>query len=204
MTFLLAGYDTTANSLSFTLYLLATHPEAQQAAASECAAANLASINTLEELQSAIPYTYACFNESMRIFPPGFVAARWSDADVEVGRYRIPRGTSVLINIIGMHHNENYFPQPDQFRPERFMAGNPENDARPEHAFLPFGLGPRACIGARFAVLSALLCLVALLRRVEFELDSARVGQELQIKSILTLGPKHGIPLKVKGRKVSA
>ena len=88
----MAGYDTTNNSLSFTLYLLARHPDCQERASKECAALDLSSVHCLEDLQKALPFTYACLNEALRMYPPGFVTMRYAEAAVQVGPYRIPRG----------------------------------------------------------------------------------------------------------------
>ena len=153
-TFLAAGLDTTATTITMTLFYLAKYPDLQDRAARECAKLDLEQLASLEGLQAEIPFTHACIKEAMRLAPPGYLLTRMPLTDLQLGPYKIPKGVKVGFNIYALHYNPKYFPDPKRFRPDRFMAGDPEMDRRPPNTFLPFGLGARNCIGQRFAVLT--------------------------------------------------
>ena len=136
----------------------------------------------------------------MRLLPAAPITLRELQEPLVFKGYSLPRGTRLAICIICMHHDQKFFADPDKYRPERFMPGNPENESRPKNAFLPFGLGPRNCLGYRFALLQALWCLAVLLPRVKFDLDERRRDEELQLKVTITMAPKDGVWLKAVRR----
>ena len=107
-----------------------------------------------------------------------------------------------MFNFIGMYHNPRYFPQPAKFRPERFLAGDLENEARHPYAFLPFGLGPRNCMGQKLALLAGLTTLAVVLPAIRFELDVARVDKPVKLTAgTVSLAPAEGVWLRVMPRK---
>jgi cytochrome P450 len=136
----------------------------------------------------------------MRLYPPVYLISRRCTRDVEVGPYKIARGTLVIINIVGIHRRPDLYPDPERFDPERF---SPEREKLlPKQAYLPFSGGPRVCIGNHFAMMEAQLILGTWLRRLRFELldQSQRVERE----ALITLRPKGGLPLRVRERRVQA
>lgn len=218
-TFLLAGYETTSLALSYTLYLLAKHPDIQQRARAELDALGEGPI-AYEDL-SKLPYTEACFLEAMRMYPP--VSALLALARVPTGQaadivlpakdggsggegeggtvFHIPAGSRVGLSIYTIHHDPKHFPEPEVFRPERFLAGSAEAAARHPGAYFPFGLGPRKCVGYRFAQEEGVLCLARLLRRFELRLDPQRHSGPLDLRTSVTIVPQGGIWLQVSSRK---
>lgn len=99
-----------------------------------------------------------------------------------------------------MHYDPKYFRDPEKYRPERFLPGDAEFVSRPSSAFLPFGVGPRSCLGYRFALLQAMICLACLLPAVRVELDESRTDEVLELNEAITLGPKNGVWLKTMPR----
>src|SRR5262249_46973988 len=146
MTLFLAGHETTAIALTWTFYLLARHPEVRAKMEAELDAvlpSNAASIS-LEDLKR-LPYTLAVFKEAMRIYPPVYMVTRRATTDVEIGEWKIKKGSIVIVNIIGIHRREDLWPNPSTYDPERFM-GEREKQL-PRCTFMPFGAGSRVCIG---------------------------------------------------------
>jgi cytochrome P450 len=194
MTIFLAGHETTANALAWSLYLLAGHPAAYDRLLEEVDAALGDRPPALADL-SRLPYTLAVLKESMRLYPPAFMVGRRALRDVTLGGHRVPRKTILLVNIYGMHHSADHFHNPDAFDPGRFLG---EAEKRiPRGAYLPFGAGPRVCIGNHFALMEGHLILAALGRRVRFDLVP---GQEIVPQALMTLRPRHGIRMRVRRR----
>ncbi|TQF01880.1 cytochrome P450 [Kitasatospora acidiphila] len=163
---LLAAHHTTGVAVSWTLHLLGGHPEVADRVAAELdrvlgdrAVPDYADLRRL-------PYLEMVLKESMRLYPPGPYGARETTEPLALGPYRIPAGAVVFYPIWAVHLNPDVWPEPELFRPERFT---PERVARrPRLAWLPFGLGPRACEGAALAMVEAQLLLAVLLRRFRF------------------------------------
>ena len=163
-TFLLAGMETTANSLAFSIYLLATHPEAEARlmaeidalAASKAGAGSDACAEGLPDLVpedlERLPFTGAVLSEAMRLYTPTAFAIRDAAEDIQLGDYLIPKGVNILLSIYNIHRNSAYWPQPEAFRPERFLPEGQDLAQRHPHAYLPFGAGPRMCVGYKFAL----------------------------------------------------
>ncbi|WP_228542113.1 cytochrome P450 [Nocardia sp. XZ_19_369] len=165
---MLAAHHTTGVAISWTLYLLAQHPDVADRVAEEL-------VNVLGERPAPdyadlkrLTYLKMVLEESMRLYPPGPYGAREISEDLRVGDYSIPAGTTIFYPIWAVHLNPEYWPQPEVFRPERFSAA--ESAGRPRLAYIPFGLGPRSCEGAALAMVEAQLVLAVLLRRFRFEL----------------------------------
>lgn len=156
MTLFVAGHDTLANSLTFSLALLARHPEVADRLARESAEVLEGRAPTYEDLEK-LPYALQVFKEALRLFPPAYLAGRETLEAVELGGYEIPPKTTVFVSIYGMHRRPDLFPDPERFDPDRFL---PEAEkARPRGAYIPFSDGPRICIGNHFALLEGQIVL---------------------------------------------
>lgn len=163
--FLLAGHETSASSLTFTLQLLGRHPEVQERIREEVAAVVGDGPPSPAHVHSGLPYTTAVVKEATRLYPIVPFIPRHADTDCEIDGHIIPAGTDILVSVWSIHHDPDIWPDPETFRPERFLAG-PTHD---RYAWLPFGAGSRACIGQHFAMMEAVAALAILSRRVEIE-----------------------------------
>lgn len=157
ITLLLAGYETTANALTWTLYLLAAHPET-------AADLRLAGDDAREYAQMA-------FYEAMRLYPPAWVLGRRAMEDVQVNGYQVAANTVVAVSPFVLHRQANYWQQPEVFQPERFAPGHEYMHPHNFH-YLPFGKGPRQCIGKDMALLEAAIILPAILQRYRLTIDN--------------------------------
>jgi cytochrome P450 len=194
MTLFLAGHETTANALSWTWYLLAQHPQVYARLRAEVDMVLAGRSPTLADLE-ALPYTLRVLKESMRLYPPAYIMLRYTIAPITVGGHRVPRGALLVLSPYTLHRRPDCFPDPERFDPERFA---PEAEARlPRNAYLPFGAGPRSCIGNHFALMEAHLVLATLAQRVTFELVR---GQRVDTEPLITLRPRNGIQMIVRRR----
>lgn len=199
MNIFLAGHETTANALTWTFYLLAKHPSVRARMERELDEHLSGRTPALSDL-AKLPYTLRVFKEAMRLYPPAFVIARRALRDVEIGGHTIRKGEIALVNIIGMHHNPAYFSEPERFDPERFT---PEAEkALPKNAFMPFGAGPRVCIGNHFALMEGHLALAALAQRVRLELPLG--APDAVMEPLVTLRPRGEMPMIVRRRAAEA
>lgn len=173
-----AGHETTANALTFTLTLLAKHPEVLFKVKNEIQA--LTTQNPLENL-SELNYTKQCVDESLRLYPPAWITDRVNTEDDTIGDYHIKKGTMIGVSIYEMHRNKNYWEQPNSFIPERFEAHNKERSKY----YMPFGAGPRLCIGNNFAIYEMILTLKHVIESFEI---STKV-QDIKFNSLITLKP---------------
>jgi cytochrome P450 len=169
--FLLAGYETTANTLAFAVFLLARNAGPLSQLLSEID--NNHQYLSLEStnrgvLSARFPFAELCVKETLRLFPPGAALLREAARDTHVSGWAIPCGTKVAISVFSIHRDERYWVEPNSFRPERFQPGS--KLCKNPHAFMPFGAGVRSCVGARFAMQELVLVLVELLSRVTFTL----------------------------------
>lgn len=159
--FLLAGYETVATTLSFTLFCLAAHPEHMQKVQQEVDA-KLNKKSADYTSASELTYLEMCINEALRLFPPGFIVNRDANEDVEIRGIHIPKGMTVNIPVYVIHRDPDIWPDPLNFDPERH---SPEAKAsRHPFSFLPFGMGPRNCIGMRFALLEIKMAIASILQ----------------------------------------
>jgi len=184
-TLYLAGHETTALWLAYAAWRLAMHPEAAEAVRDEARAVGDAP--GLEDVPR-LTYTAAFLDETLRLHPPAWGIGREAIAPIPVGDYTIPTGDTVWAFPWAPHRDPRWWPEPLAFRPERFL-GPP---SWPRFAFLPFGGGPRVCIGQHFARMEAVLCLAAIARRVRF-----RDPAPLAYLASVTLRPVGGVPLTV-------
>jgi cytochrome P450 len=172
--FLMAGYDSLADSLTWTAYLLA-QPENRRAL--RCMQDEIDRLSAVREPQfddlRAYEYVEAVFNEGMRMLPAA-VMIRACTQDAVVNGYSIRKGTTVLCPAAAMHHNPLHYDAPDVFRPERFLASSTADAAkRARHAHMPFGVGPRMCIAYRFALEQGKLALIRIFKRFEFAVHAS-------------------------------
>ncbi len=163
LTFILAGHETTARALGWTLHLLSRQPEHMARLQGEADALDVSQPKWADSL----PWTRAVLEETMRLFPPAPTMARTALADDEVGGQKIKAGATVIISPWILQRHKLLWDAPDAFRPERFL---PENrKAVDRYAYIPFSAGPRVCIGAAFAIQEAMIALAAILRVAEVE-----------------------------------
>ncbi len=195
MTLFLAGHETTANALAWTLYLLSRHPGVYERLRAEVDRELEGRRPALHDLPR-LPYVLQVFKEAMRLFPPAYIIGRQAIREVTIGPHRLPPETTVFINIYGMHRRALYFPDPEKFDPDRFQIEAEKQMVR--SSYIPFGGGPRSCIGSQFAMLEGHLVLAALAQRVTFEAPNDRV---IEPEPLITLRPSGGVPLLVRRRR---
>ena len=191
VTFLAAGHETTAKALTWTLYLLARAPQWQDRILAEVRAVVGTGTLGAQHIER-LPITRAVLKEAMRLYPPAPVMTRVAGETIELGTETIKPGTFMVIPIFALHRHRKLWPDPDRFDPERFTPEREAQYARTQ--FMPFGFGPRTCIGASFAMMEATAILATLVRRARFEWDGLHVPEPV---SRVTLRPKGGMPLKV-------
>jgi cytochrome P450 len=187
MQLLVAGHETSSNALSWLLYLLSSRPDC------------LAKLH--EEFDAVLggaPLTYShvpklefaaqVVQEGLRLYPPFWMVDRMALSDDRAGDVVIPRGSTVVVFIYGVHHSVRHWDNPEHFDPERFTKANEK--LRTPQTWLPFGAGPRGCIGGNYAMLQILMILSVLLRKYEFQLVP---DQTIEARPMVILRPKHGI-----------
>jgi cytochrome P450 len=194
VTLLLAGHETTALVLSWTIYLLAQHPEVAHRMGAEIDQVLEGRDPGPDDL-AGLPFTRAVLQETMRLYPPAWGIGRECLTDVELGGYRIRRGTQIFMLAYATQRDSRWFEDPNSFTPERWAP-----DYRPpRYAYFPFGGGPRYCVGSNFAMLEATLLLVILSRAWRFDLSPEHVHQ---LQPSVTLRPRFGV--RVRLRRVEA
>ncbi|MBZ0287575.1 MAG: cytochrome P450, partial [Anaerolineae bacterium] len=195
MTLFFAGHETTANTLTWAWYLLAGHADVREKLWSEVDTTLAGRAPTLADLQN-LPYSDQVIKEALRLYPPAPGMNREPIEDVTVGGYDVPKGVQLSLSIYAMQRSARYFENPEQFDPERF---SPEREKQiPRYAYLPFGGGPRVCIGNMFAMMEARLVLATVAARYDLALlpEPAVVPEQL-----VTIRPRYGIQMKTLARK---
>ncbi len=194
ITFLLAGHETTALSLSWAWYLLSQNPEAEQKLHQELQQVLGGRAPEAADMPQ-LTYTEKVIKEAMRLYPPGWAVARTALKDCQVGGYRLRRDDNVVISQWVMHRDARFFTNPEKFDPDRW---SPDRTATvPKYAYFPFGAGPRGCVGQSFAMMEAILLLATIAQRFTFQLlpDHPVVPMPS-----VTLRPKHGIRMVLHSR----
>jgi cytochrome P450 len=186
-----AGHETTANLLSWSLYLLAGHPDVLAKLREELDRVLQGKVPDTEDLQQLV-YAKAVLNESMRLRPPAGILLRKVNEDTEVDGYSLRAGRLAIFSIFNIHHHPDFWPQPERFDPERFLI--PENR---QFSFIPFGKGERICIGSHFALLESQLLLSMIVQHCDLQLLN---NDEVEVEMAVTLRPKGGIPVRIKWR----
>jgi cytochrome P450 len=194
MTLFLAGHETTANALFWTLLLLAENPEARAEIEAEIDAVLGERPLRYEDLPR-LPLTLAALKEGMRLYPPAYILGRRAVREVKLGGHTLLPNTVVFINIAGMHRRPDLFPDAGRFELRRF-EGNREK-SMPRYAYMPFGAGPRICIGNHFALMEGHILLATLLRRVRL----ARPRDEVGTTPLITLRPRGDTRMAVTRRR---
>ena len=194
MTLYLAGHETTALTLAWSWYLLSQNPNVENELVSEWQHVLAGATPTADQLHR-LPYTAAVIAESMRLYPPVYVIGREATDDLELGGYRVKRGYTVLMSQWVNHRDPRYFPEPEEFHPERWENGLAKRI--PKFAYYPFGGGQRLCVGSSFALMEAAIILAAVGQRYRFTLDPDVV---IDIKPQITLLPANGIPATLERR----
>lgn len=194
LTFLAAGHETTANALAWILYLLALYPDTEAAVVSELTSV-VGERPSRAQPFDRLAFTRAVVNEALRLYPPAPFMGREALGRDDIAGHRIEKGTQILISPWILHRHRRLWDDPDSFRPERFMP--PHDGDIPRGAFIPFGLGPRVCIGRAFAVQEILLVLATILPTFRFRLvDPDAVSPQTRI----TLRPAGGMSMIVTTR----
>ena len=192
---LLGASETTGTALTWAIYLLAKFPEVQARAYEEVCRATAS--RPLDGAMAAdLVYLEAVFNEAMRLYPPAYATSRQATEEVEIAGYRVPAGAQVQLILYCTHRDERWFEEASSFRPERFLASTENPIDR--FAFLPFGAGPRACIGKGLAMLEGVLTLANLLKHCRIELGSGQ--QDLQLEPQISLHPRGGLRVQLTQR----
>jgi len=194
LTFFLAGHETTAKALTWTLYLLARAPYWQHRILEE-----VRQVAGQGRIQSdhidKLAVTTQVLKESMRLYPPAPIMSRQASVDAELGGVPIKAGTQIIIPIYAIQRHRRYWPDPDRFDPTRFA---PENEAKiPRYHYMPFGAGPRICIGMAFAMIEAVAILATLVRAASFATPPNHAPEPV---SRVTLQPAGGMRLSVRMR----
>ena len=195
MTLYLAGHETTALTLSWSWYLIATHPIVETKLLEEWSRVLAGRSPTPDDLPN-LPYTDAVIAEAMRVYPPVYLIGREATADLELGGYRVRKGYTVFMSQWVSHRDPRYFgPDPEAFRPERWLDGLAK--LIPKYAYYPFGGGPRVCIGNTFALMEAAILLATVGQCYRFTVDA---GAVIDTNPQITLLPKYGIPATLEPR----
>jgi cytochrome P450 len=193
MTLFLAGHETTALALSWSWYLLASHPEAEKkfhAELEEVLGGRTPEVSDLPRLK----YTDMIAKETMRLYPPAYAVGREAIEDTELGGFPVPKGTQIFAFQWTTHRDPRFFDEPSAFKPERWADGMSEQ--LPKYAYFPFGGGPRQCIGNYFAMMEIVLLLATIGQRFRFSL----LDKKVEVLPVLSLRPKSGIKVQLHHR----
>jgi cytochrome P450 len=193
VTFLAAGHDTSAHGLTWALYLVASHARTERQLLAEIEAVAGNTPITAEHLPR-LKFCAQVIKEALRLYPPSAGLARTAERDIVVGGHRIRKGQLVLIPTYAIHRSPAHWDNPDAFIAERFAEDRPQ-PAR--NIYLPFGIGPRICIGATFAMAEMTAILATLVRAVKIIPDPSRPPR---IRVSFTLKPDGGLPVSVEPR----
>ncbi|HYQ70271.1 cytochrome P450 [Actinophytocola sp.] len=192
VTLLLAGHETTASTLSWTFYLLDRHPEVWERVHAEVVEVLGDRPPTYEDLHR-LRFTTMVIQEVMRLYPPVWLLPREAREADEIGGYHVAAGSDVLICPYTLHRHPDFWAEPDRFDPDRFSPGGAAG--RPRYAYIPFGAGPRVCVGSSLGLLEATIVTAAVVR----ELRLATVpGYEARAEPMLTLRVRGGLPMTVR------
>ncbi|XP_048759592.2 cytochrome P450 3A9-like [Ostrea edulis] len=194
--FLLAGFDTTASTMTFMSYCLATNPEIQEKLIDEIDSVLGNELPTYDNVLK-VDYLDWVFSETLRFYPPAVRLNRKSKTEIDIAGYKIPKDVDLSFAIYAVHRDPEYWPDPDKFDPERFSPENKGNHH--PYAYLPFGHGPRNCIGQRLAAMEAKCAIVYILQHYRF-VTCDETETPLQLSKRFLLKPLNGVKLKLEER----
>jgi hypothetical protein len=177
-----AGHETTANALSFTLFLLAKHPEIQEKVYQEIQD-NVSPDMEILDWISQLPFTQQCIEESMRLYPPAYIIDRMAKEDIGIGDFSFSKGTLLLMSVYELHRHSDFWNHPESFIPERFSK---EHKKEMGSYYYPFGAGPRMCIGNSFALYEMIMTLVEILSTYQI----ASISETIELNPLISLKPK--------------
>lgn len=183
-----AGHETTATALAWTLFLLAQHPRVLADLRDELDGTLHGDAPTVEQM-NALPLLDGVIKESLRLIPPGLLFLRVTQEPTSFGPYTVPPGTRVLWTPVVTHRMPDLYPQPDRFRPDRWATIDPS-----PYEYLPFGAGPRRCLGATFATMEMKLILPVVLQRYSLAL---RPQARIALGGSFLATPRHGLPMRL-------
>ena len=196
LTLFVAGHETTAAALTWTWYLLTQHPEVAQRLQGEITAVLADQPITFEHL-ARLPLLEAVIKETLRLYPPAFGFGRTVMEPFTIDNYTFPKGAIILFNTFITHKRPDLYEHPEQFWPERFM----DKDTQPDrYSYLPFGAGPRVCLGNMFAMLEAQVILATMLQHIHLE---RATNTPVELDTLITLRPRDPLMMRVKQRQVS-
>ncbi|MFD0201552.1 MULTISPECIES: cytochrome P450 [Saccharothrix] len=191
VTVMLAGHETTASTLGWTFHLLDRHPEIKERVRAEARSVLGDRMPEYEDLHG-LRYTSMVVEEVMRLYPPVWILTRVAQADDEVGGYFVPKGSDVLVSPYTLHRHPAFWDRPDRFDPERFNPDTTHN--RPRYAYIPFGAGPRFCVGNHLGMMEATFTIAMIAR----ELDLRTVPDyDVVPEPMLSLRIRGGLPMTV-------
>lgn len=203
LSMLVAGHETTASVLTWTVYLLAKNPAAMEKAKAEVDEVmdSTGGTLTMADCMERLPYVMRCINESMRLYPHPPVLLRRADVEDELpGGYSVPAGQDILISVYNIHHSPEVWEDAEEFKPERFPLDQPvPNESNTDYAYIPFSGGARKCVGDQFALLEAQVILAHLLRGFDLELVP---GREIGLTTGATIHTTTGLYVNVSPRGV--
>ncbi|GAB2593749.1 cytochrome P450 [Spirosoma areae] len=189
VTLFAAGHETTAVSMAWTIHLLTQHPDVLARLRAESRSV-LGDVRLPQpDVFRALPYTMQVIQESLRLYPPAWIMSRLAHNDDHIGPYTIPAGSTALVCPYLLHRDPRSWKNPDRFDPERFAAGG-EKDQLPAYAYLPFGGGPRLCIGNQFALMEMQILLALFVRTFDVK---PLAHQRVRPKPLITLRPNKPI-----------
>lgn len=193
-TIFIAGHETTANALCWTLYLLATHPDVENRLMQEIERAEGEGLDL-----AAVPYVRQVVRESLRLYPPAWIVGRIPLEEDRIAGHRVPAGTNVLMPILSIQRDPAFWPDPERFDPDRH-ADEEAQRALPKYAYFPFGGGPRICIGLNFALMELHLLLPVLLKSLRYRYAATHPPK---MEHLITLHPAGGMMLYPERRKAT-
>jgi cytochrome P450 len=195
ITIFMAGHETTSLALTWTLYLLSQHPDAEAKLHAELSEVLGGRTPRAEDVPK-LRYARMVIDEALRLYPPAHTMAREAVGADELSGHRIPAGATVYIVPWLLHRHRRLWERPERFDPERFL---PERSAnRPRLAYMPFGAGPRICIGAAFAITEAILILATIAQRYRLAL---KPGHPVEPRGLITLRPRNGMAMILERRE---
>jgi enediyne biosynthesis protein E7 len=194
MTLVVAGHETTASGLNWTWYLLSQHPQVEAKLHAEIDAAGDMAVPTFTQSEG-LRYTRQVIDESLRLYPPGWVLSRRAIETDVLGGYPVPPGTNVLLPLYLLHRHPRFWSNPEAFDPERFA---PEHEAqRPRFAYMPFAAGPRHCIGESFALYEMLVHLYKVARRYRLRYVP---DKPLELEAQINLRTRYPLHMRLEAR----